>query len=446
MKTLFTFFFLIVAFLCRAQRGHVIMGSARSADTNNVRAAVTVFDSTVRLLRYSADGTMALFTTANGSLFLAKVITPAILDDTAWAIRQHIPDTALLKFKRDSVNANGYTTLYRNGLKLNAADTANNVATKSFLLANYHKQGGGAFGAEQVFGSTDNNRLAWWVNNTRRATMFTNGNLQIGSGTTDNGYKLDVQGTVRGTGLVQSTGTSASDGLGCEWNAKMGFRNGAQGWRIRFYGVDQLLVLQDEIRGGSPISGISGLRFTFSSDNSVSLGNVYNMGVLRKLTIGMDGSGGGTASVDGIISSGEHSGSNTNMPGSDLFIRGGCGTGNSHGGIGTTDNRAGRTYIQAADTVASGIGAQTYTDRIVVWREGTTISHGTATVPHQSSVLEVQSSSAFAVPVPIMTLAQRDAVSAKKPGHTVFCTDCLANDTSIGVTQTWNGTEWKSYW
>lgn len=446
MKPLFSFFFLMCTLCSSAQRGHVIMGSARSADTNNVRAAVTVFDSTVRLLRYSADSTQALFTAGNGSLFLAKVITPAILNDTALAIRQHIPDTALLKFKRDSVNASGYTTLYRNGLKLNAADTANNVATKSFLLNNYHKQGGSALGAEQVFGSTDNNRIAWWVNNARRATMFTNGNLQIGTGTTDNGYKLDVQGTMRSTGLLQSTGTSAADGLGCEWNAKMGFRNGAQGWRIRFYGSDQLMVLQDEIRGGSPISGVSGLRFSFSSDNSVSISNVYNMGVLRKLTVGMDGSGGGTASVDGIISSGEHNGANTNMPGSDLFIRGGSGTGNSHGGIGTTDNRAGRTYIQAADTVGSGTGAQTYTDRIVAWREGTTISHGSATVPHQSSVLEVQSSSAFAVPMPVMTLMQRDAVSAKKAGHTLFCTDCIANDATTGVTQTWNGTEWKNYW
>lgn len=46
---------------------------------------------------------------------------------------------------------------------------------------------------------------------------------------------------------------------------------------------------------------------------------------------------------------------------------------------------------------------------------------------------------------PQYTTTQRDALSPSA-GWTIYCTDCTANDSSTGVTQTYNGTTWKNHW
>lgn len=62
-----------------------------------------------------------------------------------------------------------------------------------------------------------NNPLELWTNNTRRATIFANGNFAIGT-STDAGYRLDVNGTARVSGTTTITpaaltGTAATSAL-----------------------------------------------------------------------------------------------------------------------------------------------------------------------------------------------------------------------------------------
>ena len=47
---------------------------------------------------------------------------------------------------------------------------------------------------------------------------------------------------------------------------------------------------------------------------------------------------------------------------------------------------------------------------------------------------------------PLLTISQRDNISVKKIGGTIFCTDETATDGSTGVQQVWNGSTWKNAW
>ena len=50
-----------------------------------------------------------------------------------------------------------------------------------------------------------------------------------------------------------------------------------------------------------------------------------------------------------------------------------------------------------------------------------------------------------AIVLPRLTEDQRDAL-APGAGWTIYCTDATANDSSTGVTQTYNGANWKNHW
>lgn len=45
-----------------------------------------------------------------------------------------------------------------------------------------------------------------------------------------------------------------------------------------------------------------------------------------------------------------------------------------------------------------------------------------------------------------ITEANRAAIVSLSPGLKIYCSDCVANDNSIGVEQTYNGTTWKNLW
>ena len=47
---------------------------------------------------------------------------------------------------------------------------------------------------------------------------------------------------------------------------------------------------------------------------------------------------------------------------------------------------------------------------------------------------------------PQFTVAQRNAMPIPSAGFTAFITDAVANDGSVGVNQSWNGTMWKNNW
>jgi hypothetical protein len=60
--------------------------------------------------------------------------------------------------------------------------------------------------------------------------------------------------------------------------------------------------------------------------------------------------------------------------------------------------------------------------------------------------LEILSSTNASTPAPVMTSLQKIKIANPTAGKTVYCIDCLANDGSTGVTQTYNGKQWKNYW
>lgn len=64
-------------------------------------------------------------------------------------------------------------------------------------VSNAWVQGGNAFGTTGILGTTDNNPLDFYTNNTGKMRIFTSGNVGIGT-TTDAGFKLDlVSGSMR---------------------------------------------------------------------------------------------------------------------------------------------------------------------------------------------------------------------------------------------------------
>lgn len=47
--------------------------------------------------------------------------------------------------------------------------------------------------------------------------------------------------------------------------------------------------------------------------------------------------------------------------------------------------------------------------------------------------------------LPRLNVIDRDALTPSE-GYIIYCTDATANDSSTGVTQTYNGTSWKNHW
>lgn len=76
---------------------------------------------------------------------------------------------------------------------------------------------------------------------------------------------------------------------------------------------------------------------------------------------------------------------------------------------------------------------------------GSTSIGQTTTIP-SNRIFQVAATTQVSHPNPNMTIAQRDAIGGVSAGDTIFCTDCTANDSSTGVTQTFNGTTWKNLW
>lgn len=62
------------------------------------------------------------------------------------------------------------------------------------------------------------------------------------------------------------------------------------------------------------------------------------------------------------------------------------------------------------------------------------------------SGLEILSSTNASTPAPVMTSLQKIRIANPTAGKTVYCSDCVATDSSTGVMQTYNGKQWKNHW
>jgi hypothetical protein len=331
-------------------------------------------------------------------------------------------DTAamLLPYLRKADTASLSTRINQ---KINYSDTTNIIATKTFLPGNYFKNGGNAFAGTATIGTTDNNPIDVIANNTRAMRVFANGNVSFGTGTTDAGYKGDFAGSIRSNSLIYSS----SGGIGTEYLNYIGWRNAGQGWRIVMECTGLDMTIRDLFRSASPISNIAGLKIEIPTDGTVSISNAYNISALNKITAGLS-RGGGNFSTSGTITSGEHTPGATNIPGTNLTITAGKGTGNNAGN--------GNIYLQTPDTVASGTAGQNYTSKLMILRNGA-VAVG-ATVPLSTAIFEVQSVNRGVI-LCRMTSAQRDAIVAPAEGLEIY------NITSHKK-QVFDGTIWQDCW
>jgi hypothetical protein len=71
---------------------------------------------------------------------------------------------------------------------------------------------------------------------------------------------------------------------------------------------------------------------------------------------------------------------------------------------------------------------------------------GTFTGSVTSTGLIVRSITMGSTPAPVMTSVQKTRIANPTAGMTVYCSDCVATDRSMGVIQTYNGSQWKNHW
>lgn len=350
-------------------------------------------------------------------------------------VQQYVPYTAgygikldTFVFKSDtSVMASRPFVNSENTKNLKYTDTASVVATRSFLLSNYYKNGGNAFGGAAVIGTTDNNPVDIYTNNTRAHRVFANGNHLFGSGTTDAGYKADFQGNVRSTGMFYASSASNAAGFGVEWGGRIGFRNGGQGWRTIIESNGENFTLQDVLHPVSPISGASGLKIDFLINGANNLSNIYSLGVLSKITVGF-GRTDGSPSSDGTITSGEHGIGASNMPSTNLTLQAGRGTGNN------TSN--GNIFMQTPDTSTAGNGAQTYSIKMQVLKNGAVVIGSSGA--NATAIFHVQSTQKGVI-LCKMTTSNRDSILSPAEGLEIY-------NTTIHKKQVFDGTVWQDCW
>ena len=129
-------------------------------------------------------------------------------------------------------------------------------------------------------------------------------------------------------------------------------------------------------------------------------------------------------------------GAGSNVAGGTLNIEPSAGTGNS------TSN--GDLNLRTPDATTSGTAVQALTTKVKLYRRGA-LAVGPAGISGDvsSAALFVDSVTLGFRP-PVMTTAQRNAISSPATGLQVFCSDCVATDGSTGVSQTYSSGSWRN--
>jgi len=139
--------------------------------------------------------------------------------------------------------------------------------TKFFLLNNYYINGGNSFGAAATIGTNDANYFALKANNTEALRIFSaTRNIRVG-GTTDNGDKLSVNGTIHATG---------SGGVGIRLDGSNAIRTNDLLYIDALSGVEGTILMRYGLGlGGNATFNNSGVSLMNGSINGVRLYGNY---------------------------------------------------------------------------------------------------------------------------------------------------------------------------
>ena len=193
-----------------------------------------------------------------------------------------------------TLNAGAFTGVARYALRSNASIQ---ITSGGMYLPNGGDLGFGT-NSVRLIGSSSNNTLDFYTSSTAGGRIFSDGNwlLQTAGGYTNNGYKLDVQGSVRSTGIVY-----ADNDIYLTANAKYLWGKNSSGVNTRMLGINA----SNNLYVGSVDAAINSLIF---SANSTTLGTW---------------SSGGNLTVTGTIGASNLSGTNT---GDQTSVSGNAGT------------------------------------------------------------------------------------------------------------------------
>lgn len=375
-------------------------------------------------------------------------------------------------------------------------------AALRLVAANGWNKAGNSFGSIPILGTMDNNPFDIYSFGAQRGRVHANGRFTWKT-VIDAGFDFDINGTGRfsGTFTVSATpgiyitsGTSSADvilgipitspaaanrrviiGHNSSWNTSK-FAQVLVGWGNNVQGDEQIAIgefntIASGVDAGNVVLGnnntvnYSGSGTSrshpaaFGGNNqvlhqystAVGCGNIttgsrqYHLGnyqsnadaSYRDYYLGIQRAGGdsrGIAYTPGTVNiHGAGAGYGNVLEGSDIRLVSGLST-----------DSARRTKIilstYSKSNTANGT-AQTRADRWFVYGDYGTFTNSSSYTG--TALTYMQSTTQFTKPVPHMTQAQRDAITAEA-WVMVICTDCLATDGSTGVVQVYNGSTWKN--
>ena len=131
--------------------------------------------------------------------------------------------------------------------------------------------------------------------------------------------------------------------------------------------------------------------------------------------------------------------SGANVASQYIRIRPGTSTGNAQSG-----------YVNILTGVTGSSGSSTQSElTTATFSEGGLLVQpsGTSTItPSATAAFEIRSTIKGSISSPVMTTAQRNAISSPATGLQVFCSDCIATDGSTGVSQTYSSGSWRNHY
>jgi hypothetical protein len=180
--------------------------NAISLTTTGTSGAATFVSNTLNIPNYSVS-----FTNNVNDYIMTGTGTTNTLNGEA-ALRW---DGTTLRLGPESDNDTNYSITTRNQMIIHAND---NAANNNFFTQLIMRSGAGTnLSTIVVVGSGSANYINFATSNTDRVRVHSTGNVTIGT-TTDAGFKLDVVGTIRSSGVITASGGTSTD-----WNTAFGW-------------------------------------------------------------------------------------------------------------------------------------------------------------------------------------------------------------------------------